>query len=164
MALKTYTVLQTSGVQPSPVLVVEDSDDDLFFFRRLIAKAGITAPLAVATDGQQAIDQLAAALNANNTNTPVPRLVFLDLKLPLRSGFEVLQWIRSQRSLDPMAVVVLSSSAEARDVAQAFELGAQAYLVKYPAPGVFSDIVRQVAAAPADVDWKKISWPGLPRP
>jgi CheY-like chemotaxis protein len=149
----------------TPTLLVEDSDDDLFFFRRLFAKAGFTAPFAVATNGQNAIRHLEAALNGSEPNKPVvPRLVFLDLKLPLRNGFEVLQWIRARPSLAQVIVVVLSSSAEARDVAEAFALGAQGYVVKYPSPALFSEILRVVVDLPPDADLTKLTLPGLARP
>lgn len=143
-----------------PVLLVEDNDDDLFFFRRLVGKAGVSPSLAVATDGQQAIEHLKHTLK----NGSVPRLLFLDLKLPLRGGFEVLQWVRSQPSLAGMVVVVLSSSAEARDVEQAYALGAQSYLVKYPAPAVFQEIVQRVAELPPGADPRSLTLPSLPLP
>ena len=148
-----------------PILLVEDSEDDLFFFRRLFAKAGITAPITVVTNGHNAIRHFDAALNASDGPKPgLPRLVFLDLKLPLRSGFEVLQWMRSQPSLAHVIVMVLSSSAETRDIAEAFALGAQGYVVKYPSPAAFAEIVRTVADLPADADLKKLTLPGLARP
>lgn len=147
-----------------PILLVEDSDDDLFFFKRLLSKAGIKSPFAIATDGQQAVVHLDRALKATDGNPPIPRLVFLDLKLPLRGGFEVLQWIRNQPGLAQTVVVILSSSGEARDVTQAFEWGAQGYLVKYPEPAVFADVIARISALPAGSDLSKLVLPGLKRP
>ena len=146
-----------------PILLVEDSEDDLFLFRRLLTKAEITHPLQVATNGQAAIDQLSAIVAAGAV-AAVPGIVFLDLKLPLRSGFEVLQWISEQPLLKRTIVLVLSSSAESRDVKRAYELGAQGYLVKYPGPAVFRDIVRTVTNLPPDADLKGLSFPGLTKP
>lgn len=143
-----------------PILLVEDSEDDLFLFRRLLTKAEITNPLQVATNGQAAIDQLTQIVAAP-TPAAVPGIVFLDLKLPLRSGFEVLQWIGGQPALKRTVVIVLSSSAESRDVKRAYELGADGYLVKYPGPAVFRDIVRTVATLPVDGDRATLSFPGL---
>lgn len=143
-----------------PVLLVEDNDDDLFFFRRLIAKAGLTLALEVATDGQQAVEHL----KQNVTRGAVPRLMFLDLKLPLRGGFEILQWVRTQPALAGMAVVVLSSSAETRDVEQAYALGAQSYLVKYPPPAVLQEILRRVSELPPGTDPARLTLPGVPKP
>jgi CheY-like chemotaxis protein len=149
----------------TPILLVEDSDDDLFFFRRLLSKAGIKSPVSVVTDGRQATAHFDAALNpALPQKPPLPRIVFLDLKLPLRSGVEVLQWIRTQAALKPVIGIVLSSSAELRDVKQAYELGAQGYVVKYPEPEVFSEIMRQIEATPPGSDLSKLKLPGLERP
>jgi CheY-like chemotaxis protein len=153
------------AIENTHILLVEDSEDDLFFFRRLLAKAGVKSPVDVATDGQQAIDHLSQAISGNGgAHPPVPRLIFLDLKLPLRGGFEVLDWIRAQAALAHVVVVVLSSSAETRDVVQAFKLGAQGYLVKYPEPAVFHEVVSKIAALPPDADPRKVLLPGLPRP
>lgn len=146
-----------------PILLVEDSEDDLFLFRRLLTKAEITNPLQVATNGQAAIDQLSEIVAAG-TPASVPGIVFLDLKLPLRSGFEVLQWIGEQPLLKRTIVLVLSSSAESRDVKRAYELGAHGYLVKYPGPAVFRDIVRTVTSLPPDAELTGLAFPGLTKP
>lgn len=148
-----------------PILLVEDSDDDLFFFKRLLTKTGIKPALAVATDGQQAVAYLERTLHADLPgHPPIPVLVFLDLKLPLKGGFEVLQWIRAQEALAKTVVVILSSSAESRDVSHAFEWGAQSYLVKYPEPAILADVVQRVAAFNRDADLKTLELPGLRRP
>lgn len=146
-----------------PILLVEDSEDDLFFFRRLCKKAGIACPLAIATDGQQAVQHLTDAL-AGRQGVVVPRLIFLDLKLPLRTGFEVLEWARAQPGLAETVIVILSSSAEVRDLDRAYKLGAQGYLVKYPEAAVLLDVVQRVAARPAATDINQLGLPGLKRP
>jgi CheY-like chemotaxis protein len=60
----------------------------------------------------------------------MPVIVFLDLKLPLLSGHEVLAWIRAQRQLEGLTVVVLTSSNEPSDVRRSYSLGANSYLAK----------------------------------
>lgn len=113
------------------ILLVEDNEDDVFALRRAIKKAGINNPLRVATDGQQAIDFLTAAADpATRTQHPLPFVVLLDLKLPYRDGFEVLEWIRGQPHLSGLTVVMLTGSDERRDHQRASELGARSYLVK----------------------------------
>ena len=69
---------------------------------------------------------------------PLPALVLLDLKLPRRSGLEVLRWIRSQPHLATMPVVVLTSSSEGEDIQKAYALGANSYLQK---PVAFNGLV-----------------------
>ena len=99
--------------------------------KRVLKKAGVENPLHVAWDGQAAVDYLSASLDpARREEHPLPFLVLLDLKLPYRDGFEVLEWIRGQPGLAELVVVMLTGSGEARDRKRALELGARAYLVK----------------------------------
>jgi CheY-like chemotaxis protein len=115
------------------ILLVEDDEDDVFLLERALSKAKLDSPLYIAANGQEAIDYLAGAGKyADRTTYPMPGCVFLDLKLPFRHGFEVLEWIRSEPSLAAIDVFVLTSSPEDRDRERAEQLGARAYLVKPP--------------------------------
>jgi CheY-like chemotaxis protein len=117
------------------ILLVEDYDDDVFAMERALAKANITNPLQVVTDGQRALDYLSGTGQyANRTQYPLPFLIFLDLKLPFVDGFEILAWIRQQSALKSVIVIVLTGSAETRDKDKAYALGARSYLVKPPTP------------------------------
>jgi two-component system response regulator len=128
------------------ILLVEDDDNDVFFFKMAMTKAGAGFPLQVATDGQQAIDYLRGAGKfANREAFPLPGLILLDLKLPLVMGLDVLKCIRQQRGLAPI-VVILSSSEEESDVAAAYQLGANAYLVKPAEPSKLVDLVRSLSS------------------
>ena len=94
-----------------------------------------------------------------------PTLLFIDLKLPLRSGFEVLQWAMGQPALrDSCVKIVLSSSAEVRDVKRAYDLGANGYLVKYPSPSVFREVARLVEMVREGAAASSLVFPGVPRP
>ena len=113
-----------------PILLVEDDDNDVFFFKRAMADAGLTHPLQVARDGREAINYLQGEGRfADRAEFPLPCLVLLDLKLPFVMGLDVLKWIRQQSRSAPI-VIILSSSNEDSDVAAAYSLGANAYLVK----------------------------------
>lgn len=113
------------------ILQVEDDPNDVFFMERAFKAAGITHPLRVVRDGQAAIDYLSGAGEfSDRAQWPLPCLILLDLKLPLRDGFEVLAWIRQQPQLQLIPVIVLTSSAREADVDQACLLGANSFLVK----------------------------------
>jgi CheY-like chemotaxis protein len=127
------------------ILLVEDDENDVFIFKRSLKKAGIEIPLRVATDGRQAMDMLAASGDpAKHGESPVPSIVFLDLKLPYRNGFEVLKWLRAQAHLQNTEVIILTGSEEPRDRRLADALGARSCLVKPVSPfdilGVFESL------------------------
>src|SRR5580658_9662286 len=102
--------------QPVIILLVEDSPDDVFFFRRAIHKSGVSAVTHVAVDGVEAMDYL---LNkgrfADVASHPPPDIMFLDLKLPHVNGFEVLEWMRRHAESPQPPVVVLTSSSQPED-------------------------------------------------
>jgi len=117
------------------ILLVEDNEDDAFAFRWALKKAQITRPLFVVTDGKQAIEYLAGEGSFSDRSAhPMPSLVFLDLKLPYFTGWDVLAWVRANLPACPFSVVILSGSDEARDHERARELGAADYLVKPATP------------------------------
>lgn len=118
-------------IESNAILLVEDSDDDVFLMRRALKSAGVTNPLHVVGTGAEAVEYLAGdGPYRDRQQHPLPSVVFLDLKLPLMSGHEVLAWIRSQRQLEGLLVVVLTSSNEPSDVRRCYSLGASSYLMK----------------------------------
>jgi CheY-like chemotaxis protein len=121
--------------QPINILLVEDSPDDVFFFRRAASKSGLSCQTQVAVDGVEAMDYL---LNkgrfADKAAYPLPDIMFLDLKLPHVNGFEVLEWMRRHAECPPTPVVVLTSSNQPEDQQRAEALGAALFLTKPPAP------------------------------
>ena len=112
------------------ILQVEDDPNDVFFLQRALKKAGVLNPIQVARDGQQAIDYLLGVGKfADREKFPFPCLVLLDLKLPHVMGLEVLRWIRNQPGM-VVPVVLLSASSENSDMAAAYRLGCNGFLVK----------------------------------
>lgn len=127
----TSNVPPMSSARPQPVvLLVEDSDDDAFFFKRTLRQAGFTGALEHASDGGAARAHLEKVAAGGSGAPPVPDLVFLDLKLPTFSGFEILEWIATQHFNPPLDVAVLSGSEQSADVSRAIALGASTYYVK----------------------------------
>jgi CheY-like chemotaxis protein len=124
------------------ILLVEDEPSDVFLMKRALKGAQILNPLQVACDGQQAIDYLSGTGKfSDRTQFPIPSIIFLDLKLPYKSGFEVLEWIRGQSHLDQTLVMVLTSSSEERDIARCNKLGARTFLVKPPTPAMLLELM-----------------------
>ncbi len=118
-------------IPASAILLVEDNEDDVFLMRHALNGAGVANPVFVVETGQQAVDYLSGVgPYRDRSQYPMPVVVFLDLKLPLMSGHEVLAWIRGQRQLESLVVVVLTSSNEPSDVRRSYSLGANSYLVK----------------------------------
>ena len=127
------------------ILLVEDEENDAFFFENAMEKAGVANPLKIVTDGQQALDYLNGDGNfADRAKYPLPSLVFLDLKLPRAHGFEVLIRIRELPELRKLIVVILTSSVSEEDISKAYELGANAYLVKPSDTSKLVDIARSI--------------------
>jgi CheY-like chemotaxis protein len=118
------------------ILIVDDNDDDVFALRRALNKAALENPQQIVTNGREAIDYLSGANRFSDRQSfPIPGLVFLDLKMPLVDGFEVLTWIREQAALRELPVIILTGSDEEKDHQRAAALGAHDYLVKPPSPG-----------------------------
>lgn len=114
------------------VLLVEDDLNDIFLVKRAFKLARIKNPLQVATDGVEAISYLRGeGKYADREAHPLPKLIVMDIKMPRKSGFEVLQWVKGGRgALRRIPVVIVSSSEDPRDINRAYELGANAYMVK----------------------------------
>jgi CheY-like chemotaxis protein len=113
------------------ILLVEDEPSHVLLIERAFRDAGVEIPLQVANDGDKALAYLSGHEQfANRERYPLPTVILLDLKLPLRSGFDLLGWVRHNPRLKRLPVVVLTSSEESQDINRAYELGANSYLVK----------------------------------
>ncbi len=110
---------------------------------RALEGARIANPLLVVEDGQEAVDYLSGAGKFNDRlRYPIPAIVFLDLKLPLRMGLEVLSWLRQQPELQNLVVIVLTSSNEPSDLNRAYALGANSYIVKPPSASQLLEMAK----------------------
>ena len=117
------------------ILIVDDSEDDCFFIRRVVARFDVFEIVAEVRDGQAAIDYLSGREKfAQREVYPMPDLVLLDLKMPIKDGYEVLAWLRTQASFPRLTVVVLSGSALQTDVGASLALGAHGYWSKSASP------------------------------
>ena len=113
------------------LLHVEDDPNDVLLLQRAFRKAN--APLAIQSvnDGDRAVAYLSGAGEfADREKFPLPAVILLDLKMPRKSGLEVLAWIRSDPKLRKLVVIIFTSSKHDEDVNKAYDLGANSYLVK----------------------------------
>jgi len=125
------------------VLIAEDSEDDVFTMKMACQRTGVPHRLQIVTDGEMAVDYLSGkGAFVNRMIHPLPDILFLDVKIPKRSGHEVLTWIRSQPNLKDLPVVMLTGSALKADVEQAYKLGATSYLQKVADLEEFEQTVR----------------------
>jgi CheY-like chemotaxis protein len=126
------------------ILQVEDDENDVLLLQHAMTKAGVENPIQVASDGQEAIDYLKGVGKfANRVKFPMPSLVLLDLKLPYVMGLDVLKWIRQQPRMS-VPVVLLTASSEEADIATAYHLGANGYMVKPSEAAKLVDIAKAI--------------------
>jgi CheY-like chemotaxis protein len=129
----------------NPVLYAEDEEDDVFFLQRAFEGAGVLNPLIVVPSGLMSIDYLSGGGQyANRAEYPLPCLALLDLKMPEKSGLEVLKWIRSQPSICDLPVIILTSSTQEADIHRAYLQGANGFLVKPGRPDELLVMVRAI--------------------
>ena len=125
------------------VLMADDSEDDRFFFRLALKKSGVRARLICAEDGQEAIEYFThAGRFSDPAEFPVPDYMFVDLKMPRRNGFEVLEWLAARSPEVSFPIIVLSGSHEPADMQRARELGADEYIVK----PITEDVLRRIVS------------------
>ena len=113
------------------ILLVEDDPTDVFLMERSFAKAEIRHKLCIAKNGAEAIEILSRADTCDpEKEEPLPCFVVLDLKLPLKSGLEVLKWMRDQALIKRIPVIVFTSSLDRGDINGAYDFGANGYFLK----------------------------------
>jgi CheY-like chemotaxis protein len=113
------------------LLLVEDEQDDVLFFKRALAKSGHSFPVFVARDGEEAVAYLSGEGHfADRSRFPMPTHVLLDLKLPRKSGMDVLGWMRENDRTRPLPAAILTSSGQTPDRDRANLLGAGSYWIK----------------------------------
>lgn len=127
------------NTQPS-ILLVEDNPMDVDLAMRAFKKRRLTNPVEVARDGEEAL----AWIPRWETGAPLPAVILLDLKLPRVDGLEVLRQLKEHPQFRSVPVVVLTTSGESHDVARAYELGANSYIVKPVDFDKFVEVASQI--------------------
>lgn len=126
------------------VLIVEDDANDVLFIKRAFRSVAPALEIFTVSDGDAAVDYLQGQGEYGDRDRyPLPAMILLDLKLPRRSGVEVLRWIRQHNGIKRIPVVILTSSRERIDVDLSYDVGVNSYLVK---PVSFDDLSEMIAA------------------
>jgi CheY-like chemotaxis protein len=129
------------------ILVVEDDPDDILLMERAFASVCPRLEVRSVQDNERAVAVLSETIGRGEpADRPRPTHILLDLKLPNLSGFEVLRWIRARPELAHIPIVILTSSAQESDMAEALRLGAQAYRVKPVSYPALVSLVRSLLA------------------
>ena len=133
-----------SNPASSPLLVAEDDPNDMFQFTRLLNGAGASHALHLAQDLSEAIRLLRPTLEKSRT-APRPAAVFASLDMPRDAGWEFAAWIRAQRPLDALPVVLMARNPKRADLDRAAKVGAQCCFAKFPGKLAFARLLEEVA-------------------
>jgi CheY-like chemotaxis protein len=127
------------------VLVAEDREEDLFLIRRAFEHLGFATPVQYVRDGEQVIAYLSGEGRfSNRAEYPLPNVLLLDLKMPRKTGFDVLKWLQQQPSLSRLRTVVLTTSFDLHEITQAYKLGASSFLTKPLNFTEFKDTIQSI--------------------
>jgi CheY-like chemotaxis protein len=133
----------TDSRATEPILIAEDNSDDAMLLKIALQKSGSNPPIHIVENGLKAIEYLCGDAPYNDRLTyPFPSVVYTDLKMPLKDGFEVLQWIKAHPECSIIPVVIMTSSEQDRDIRRAYELGANSYIVKPSSLDQLTKIVK----------------------
>lgn len=123
-----------------PILLVEDNPMDVDLTLRAFKKRRLANPIEVARDGEEAL----ACLARWEAGAPPPVVILLDLKLPKVDGLEVLRRIKTHSRFACLPVVILTTSMEDADIASAYQLGANSYIIKPVNFDKFMGVAEQI--------------------
>ena len=130
---------------PNVLLHVEDDPNDVLLLQRAFRKANAALAIQAVTDGDKAVAYLSGTEEyADREKYPLPAVILLDLKMPRKSGLEVLAWIRGEPKLRRLIVVIFTSSKHDEDVNKAYEIGANSYLVKPVGFDMLVDLAKMI--------------------
>ncbi|WP_319589444.1 response regulator [uncultured Draconibacterium sp.] len=123
-----------------PILIVEDNPVDLDLTLRAFKSQKLDNPILTARDGEEALN----FIEKWEKGEPRPAVILLDLKMPKVNGLEVLKELKTHPRLKTIPIVVLTTSSESTDVRDAYQLGANSYIVKPVDFEKFLDVAKQI--------------------
>ena len=135
-----------------PILIADDSENDIVLLRMAFRKAEFSASIFDIQNGEEAIAYLNGdGAFSDRTRFPLPILMLLDLNMPMKNGFDVMTWVRTQPALKRLSIIIMTASTRVEDIERAFDLGANSYLVK---PSSMDELVSMIRCLR---DWIQIN-------
>lgn len=129
--------MDISKLKPASIMLVEDSEGDVYIFKRAIKDAKVLNDVMVFKDGKEALE----FLNDEKNRDKLPGIIFLDINMPMISGFEVLKSVKADDRLSLIPVVMLTISQEEEDIIRSYDYGAVSFITKTVRPENLLDIV-----------------------
>ena len=125
------------------ILIVDDSENDVFLLRAAFKKAELDCALHHVHNGEEAVAYLKGeGIYGDRNLNPLPSAMLLDLNMPMKNGFDVLLWLRTEPLFKCLSIHILTASPRLEDVQRAFDLGANSYLVKPRELKTLVDMIR----------------------
>ena len=137
-------------IQPIEILLVEDNEDDIILIEEAFAGARMMNVINNVRDGEAALAYLRQ--EGPYKNAVRPGLILLDINMPKKNGFEVLEAIKANPQLQPLPVIILTTSEREEDVVRSYVYGACSYIRKPVSLERFIDVVKQF-----EVYWTLVS-------
>jgi CheY-like chemotaxis protein len=129
--------------EPMEILLVEDNEDDILLEQEALADAKLVNLMSVVRDGEEALAYLRR--QGKYQNARVPGLILLDINMPKKNGFEVLNEIKTDPALMHIPVVMLTTSDSEADIIKSYSRGACSFITKPMDFDKFRDVIRQFA-------------------
>jgi DNA-binding response OmpR family regulator len=130
------------------MLCVDDDANDILLLRKALKAAAFAGSASFVLDGQEAIEWL-----EDEGSLSPPDLILLDLKMPRRNGFELLQWLRARNEHRAVPVVIFTTSSHSEDIVRAYDLGADLFLVKPLGYGELMKLARALSQTLEESDF-----------
>jgi CheY-like chemotaxis protein len=127
------------------ILIAEDDENYALIVQRAVRDNGWTNPVRIVANGEEVISYLQGSGKYGDREAyPYPSVMFIDIKMPKATGFDVLRWVRKHPECSVLPTMIISTSDDPKDIKLAYELGANAYFVK---PGSFADLKEMLKSA-----------------